>query len=126
MVLQFRPPDLYIRKIAHSHSTQMQQNLALTLWKGWVKPKGGGGGDVYGMPWCACKLVYLRLSSIPNILSVASPSGKQDELVESLRATGLPERTAQQNRQMSQAMTALLRIMLTCCSFDISVQQQGC
>ena len=50
--------------------------------------------------------MYLRLSSIPNILSVASPSGKQEELVESLRVTGLPERTAQQDTQMLQAMIA--------------------
>lgn len=34
--------------------------------------------------------LYLRLSSILNILSVASPSGKLEELVDSLRVTGLP------------------------------------
>ena len=66
--------------------------------------------------------VYLRLSSIPNILSVASPSGKQEELVESLRVTGLPERTAQQDRQ---AMSAVLNITLTCCSSDVQIKEQA-
>ena len=40
--------------------------------------------------------LYLRLSSILNILSVASPSGKQEELVDSLRVTGLAVGTALQ------------------------------
>lgn len=73
-----------ICSIGHSTSMRTQQNLVLMHL---VSMTCHG---VHGN-W-----LYLRLSSILNILSVASPSGKQEGLADSLRVTGLPARTALQ------------------------------
>ena len=56
---------------------------------------------------------YLRLSSILNILSVVSSSGKQEVLLDSLRLTGLPGGTTyQQRKNEDDECKAALKLLL--------------
>lgn len=58
-------------------------------------------------------LAYLRLSSTPNTLSAVSSSGKTVGFLDSLRLTGLPDKTAYRKESgAGQHWTSCLKLVL--------------